>query len=221
MLNKVKYILDIPKTIYFNFRLLPLKEAIRLPFFVGHSYKIHVADKNSIKIRAPKLKRFMIRFANGGSIDIAPNKYGIISLEKGSVINFFGDCQFNAGCAIRVNSGGVLNIGNNVHANRNCNISVSSSVAIKDNVLFGFHCSVRDSDGHSIIRHGIEKEKSLPIEIGEQCWICGNVSILKGSHIGKECVVGANSLVSGNFQNHSLIVGTPAKVIDDDVSWKL
>lgn len=218
-LDKVKYILDIPKTIYFNFRYLPFRYAVKLPFFVGHTYKF--ALKNyEIKFNIPlnEIKMFMIQFGNGGSIDIPPQKYGLISVDKGTLI-FNGSARFNAGCTIRV-SGGCLSIGDNVRANRNCNISCCKEIVIGKQTLFGYNVSVRDSDGHYIL-YGEEKSNiSEKINIGEHVWICANVTISKGNRIGNDSIIAANSLcIRGTFEDGVLIGGVPAKVLRKNVNW--
>ena len=40
-----------------------------------------------------------------------------------------------------------------------------------------------------------------------------NSVILPGTILGKHCVVGANSVVSGVFDDYSVIVGSPARVV--------
>ncbi len=102
---KMKYIYDIPKTVYFNFRVLPFKKAIKLPFYISHSVHFDINNFKNILIESPVIKRFMIRFVNGGSEDIIPNRYGLICLkEKGKII-FHGDAQFAAGCSVKCGGG--------------------------------------------------------------------------------------------------------------------
>ena len=48
------------------------------------------------------------------------------------------------------------------------------------------------------------------IEIGDDCWIGLNAIILSGSKIGKGCVIGAGSVVRGEFEPYSVIIGNPA-----------
>lgn len=52
-----------------------------------------------------------------------------------------------------------------------------------------------------------------PVEIGDNVWLGENVVVLPGTKIGNGCVVGANTVVSGNFGDNLIIVGAPAKVI--------
>ncbi|RDU58323.1 DapH/DapD/GlmU-related protein [Helicobacter sp. MIT 99-5507] len=46
--------------------------------------------------------------------------------------------------------------------------------------------------------------------IGDDCWIGLNAIILSGSKIGKGCVIGAGSVVRGEFEPYSVIIGNPA-----------
>ncbi len=220
-MSKLKYVRDVFCTLVFNFRVLPFKKAIKLPFFIGHTYRLFIEDYRAIKLDVPlnEIKRFMVRFANGGSIDVVPRQYGVLAVLKGGELIFTGDCQFNAGCSLRVE--GAMKIGNGVHFNRNCSLSCMNSVYIGDRTLFGFNCSVRDSDGHTIIRSGKKRINNMPIFIGEHNWFCANSTINKGTIIGCDNVVAANSVVKGTYKDHSLIVGMPGKVVDDDVSWLL
>ena len=58
----------------------------------------------------------------------------------------------------------------------------------------------------------VEDIKKAPILIDNGCFI-GNSIILKGITIGKNCVVGAGSVVSGNFLDNVIIAGNPGKVV--------
>lgn len=54
---------------------------------------------------------------------------------------------------------------------------------------------------------------SAPVTIGNNVFIGMNATILKGTTIGDNCIVGANSVVKGDFPSGSVIAGNPAKVI--------
>lgn len=49
--------------------------------------------------------------------------------------------------------------------------------------------------------------------IGDNVFIGMNSIILMGSVIGDNCIIGAGSVVSGKFENNSIIAGNPAKTI--------
>ena len=103
----LKYLLDIPKTLYFNFKCLTFRQAIKLPFYVSHSFKIKL-PKNAKDIFSFKVptSRFCVRFVNGGSEDVIPNKYGLIQISNNGKVIIEGNAKFSAGCAIRIENGG-------------------------------------------------------------------------------------------------------------------
>jgi acetyltransferase-like isoleucine patch superfamily enzyme len=49
--------------------------------------------------------------------------------------------------------------------------------------------------------------------IGENCFIGFGAAIQAGTTLGKQCVVGANSVVRGVFPDYCVIVGAPAKIV--------
>lgn len=49
--------------------------------------------------------------------------------------------------------------------------------------------------------------------IGNNVWFGENVTVLKGSHIGDNCIIGINSVVMGEIPQNSVAAGCPAKVI--------
>lgn len=64
--------------------------------------------------------------------------------------------------------------------------------------------------------HKLDKERTAiqgEIIIGDNVWIGLNVSIVGPCIIGNDCVIGANSYVTGDFPDHSVLAGTPAKII--------
>ena len=54
-----------------------------------------------------------------------------------------------------------------------------------------------------------------PVEIGEDVWLGGHLSINKGVKIGTGAVVGAGSVVTKDIPEYKVAVGNPAKVVKD------
>lgn len=50
-------------------------------------------------------------------------------------------------------------------------------------------------------------------DIGENCFLGFGVCIQAGTTLGEGCVVGANSVVRGEFPDHCVIVGAPARIV--------
>ena len=124
------------------------------------------------------------------------------------------------GCAIRCDFGHVY-IGKNFSANKNFLLNSEDEIRIGDNCLCGVNVNFRDSDGHSIIENGIRKENKNKVFVGNNCWICSYVDILKGSKIGNNCVIGLRSIVTKKIDgDNCLILGFPAKKVKDNIKWE-
>lgn len=52
-----------------------------------------------------------------------------------------------------------------------------------------------------------------PVKVGNNCWICANVTILPGVTIGDGCVIGAGSVVTRSIPAGSFAAGNPCRVI--------
>ncbi|HEV3229130.1 MAG TPA: acyltransferase [Solirubrobacteraceae bacterium] len=110
----------------------------------------------------------------------------------------------------------VLRIGDRVGIGSYCMISAAESIVIEDDVIIAALCSVIDSDhtfalGRPNVMHNpIETE---PVRIGRGTWLAERVAVLKGSNIGRCCIIGANSVVRGEIPDYSIAVGAPARVV--------
>lgn len=88
-------------------------------------------------------------------------------------------------------------------------ISIGNDCYITANCTFVTH-----DGGTLILRKEVpDLELTAPISIGNDVYIGLNTTILPGTKIGNRCVVGACSLVKGEFPDNSVIAGVPAKVI--------
>lgn len=132
-----------------------------------------------------------------------------IECEKGARYQIQG-VSLRPGCCFRIRKGATLNIGNNVAFNNNCVLTCRDGITIGDNTNIGPNCSIFDHDHDYASGDRFNHFKTGSIKIGKNVWIGANVSILKGSVIGDNCVVGAGSVVKGHFDCNTLIVGNPA-----------
>ena len=87
-------------------------------------------------------------------------------------------------------------------------------------VTFGDDCFVGPNVGiytacHSTnpIERNTRMEWAKSVNIGNNVWIGGSVTILPGITIGDNCTIGAGSVVTRDIPANSIAVGNPAKVI--------
>ena len=54
-----------------------------------------------------------------------------------------------------------------------------------------------------------------PVRIGPDCWLGAKVTVLRGTRVGRGCVLGAHAVVRGDFPDFKIAVGAPARVVRD------
>ena len=104
-----------------------------------------------------------------------------------------------------------------------CSSTCRTSVTIGDNVLIGAGVKIYDTDYHPLsasARCGIEQRwedvVSREIVIGDGSFIAAGAMILKGVHIGRNCVIGAGSVVTCDIPDNQIWAGNPARYIRDN-----
>ncbi len=107
-----------------------------------------------------------------------------------------------------------IEIGENFFANYNCVILDGAKVTFGDNVFIAPNCSFYTA-GHPIdvLQRNQGLEYALPIKIGNNVWIGGNVTVLPGVTIGDNTVIGAGSLVNKDIPSNVVAAGNPCRVI--------
>jgi acetyltransferase-like isoleucine patch superfamily enzyme len=110
----------------------------------------------------------------------------------------------------------VVSIGDRCLIGRGSGIVGHLSIEIGDDVWTGHHIYITDQnhgfdDPDLPISRQVQPER--PVRIGSGSWIGHGSVILPGADIGRNVVIGANSVVSGVIPDHSVAVGAPARVI--------
>lgn len=91
-------------------------------------------------------------------------------------------------------------------------------ISIGDDSLIGANTKIFDNDFHSSdpqerLEGRTDRLVTKEVIIGKNVFVGCNCIILKGTHIGDNSVVGAGSVVHGDFPENSVIAGNPAKLI--------
>lgn len=112
-----------------------------------------------------------------------------------------------------VRFGGKLAIGSYTNVNSGSEIRCDESVKIGSYNQISYNVRIWDTNTHTILSQG-ERRKvteeyfpcfgyesgrpaTKPVNIGDDCWIGENSTILKGSSIGNCCIVGYGTLIAG------------------------
>lgn len=178
-----------------------------------------------------RLKGFIYRLATS-SIGFS-RKFRTLQVGKNSYIDpdvqIIGWKNVSIGCSttisentwfnvnFRDNSSKRIIIGNNCHIGRGNFFSSGPLIQIKDYGFTGLNCHFLGC-GHNIdtpltpyIAAGLSAGGI--IEIGVNCWLATEVTVLQNVKIGCGAVVGAKSLVAHDLPSFSISIGNPCRVI--------
>lgn len=106
----------------------------------------------------------------------------------------------------------------NVNIGFNCVISSLSSIVIKKNHLMAAFCYLVGGD-HDSDRTDIpvlfQGRSSKGIMVKENVWLGAGVTILDGTTVGRDSIIGAGAVVNKDVPDFAIAAGLPAKFLYD------
>ena len=106
----------------------------------------------------------------------------------------------------------VIRIGRNARLN-GCTIIAARLVEVGADCVLG-SCEVRDHFPYS--ESPLQRRQpadALPVSIGENVWVGGQVSILPGVTVGRDSVIGIHAVVFEDVPPGVIVGGNPARVL--------
>jgi acetyltransferase-like isoleucine patch superfamily enzyme len=155
------------------------------------------------------------------------NGYPVVSRAFGSRIILGNHCMFNSSrksvvldlkrrCNfVTIKEGAEIVIGAHTGISGGA-IAAATSVRIGDHVMIGANCTIIDNDFHETDpkdRRETASFSSKPVVIEDNVFLGFNCIVLKGVTIGRNSVIGANSVVVSNIPANSLAMGNPCKLL--------
>ena len=117
---------------------------------------------------------------------------------------------------------GELQLGKYILISPGTSIRSAQKIVIGDSTMIASDVTITDSDWHDIYDRTDYVASPKEVIIQENVWIGEKSLILKGSKIGKNSIIGAGSVVSGEVPANVIFAGNPAKEIKklDEKSFK-
>lgn len=141
---------------------------------------------------------------------------GTAIIEKGELVKIKDNAEIKDYVIIRTFENEVR-IGSYTQINPFTVIYGGSGVFIGDNVMIAPHCMIAAGNhDYKQVEKPIRFAGNLskgPIIIEDNVWIGANCTITDGVRIGKDAVVGANSVVNKDVAPYDIVGGVPAKFI--------
>lgn len=207
------------KTIYFNFKYLPFKQAIKIPVLVSKKVYFKVISGRII-IDCP-IETGLIQIGYG-YVGIFDEKKSRSIWEVSGTVIFKGKCNIGHGSKITVGKNGTLEFGKNFIITAESSIVAFKEVKFGNDCLLSWDILVIDTDFHKLKdENGNIINEPKPIIIGNKVWIGCRCLALKGTYIPNNCVIGADSIVNRVLEKDScLYVGSPCKLNKENISWE-
>jgi len=204
------------KTIYFNFKYLPFKSALKFPILISSKVRL-VKCEGEIHIEGP---------LRTGMIQIGYQKVGIFDHKKSRSIwdlsgkmYFKGKASIGQGTKFTVGKSAKIIFGQNFNLSAETAMICVNHIEFGDNCLLSWDILIMDSDLHDIVDdQGSTINPPTPVYIGSDVWIGCRTTILKGSSIPSNAIIAANSVVSKKLHDqHCIYGGNPLKVIKTNI----
>lgn len=215
----LEILLGLPKSIYINFRYLPINQAIKLPILVSWYCNL-LECSGELKIDTSKIRTGMILLGIGnvGIFDKKSSR-SILELSEKSKITFNGKARLGNG--FKISSNGNIIFGENFILTAESTIYCSREIIFGDNVLVSWETLIMDSDVHKLYKDGEQKDNNASIKIGNHVWIGCRCTLLKGINILDNNVIAANSLINKSFlEKNVIIAGQPGKIVSKKIDWE-
>lgn len=204
-------------SIYFNFKYLPFKQAIKLPILL---YKPHfIALKGKVTINSPSIRTGMIRLGFH-SVSVYPNN-GITLELQGKEIIFKGKCNIGNDSYISTGGKSIVEFGEDFFCSAGLKLVSYRGIKFGKRTSFGWNCLVMDTNFHPL--YDITKKKykkaSGKIEIGDNNWFATQCKIMHSVTTPERCIFGMGTTITRNSEMKSYCVmgGSPVKILTENV----
>ena len=131
-----------------------------------------------------------------------------------SLLGYVADNEVIINQPFRCDYGKQISVGKRFFANFNFTVLDEAPVTIGDDCFIGPNVSIYTAC-HSTdpVRRNSRVEWAKPVNIGNNVWIGGSVTILPGVSIGDNVTIGAGSVVVKDIPSNCIAAGNPCKVV--------
>ena len=216
-MGKILYWLSVIRSYIFCFRYMPIEVAIHCPILIYWNVKCYISPKARISVLG-EIRRHNIAIGIwGGSYNLRQGKTRFCIFNDSTVI-FNGKVCISKGSNVVVRQGATLSFGKDFFCNANCNILVNKEVCFGNSTLMGWNITILDNDGHPTYWKEEVQEISLPIHIGEHCWIGSYATILKGGRLATGTIVPYGCIIYKSNDVPECIFNN--KVLKAEIKWE-
>ncbi|MFB6110056.1 MAG: acyltransferase [Halodesulfurarchaeum sp.] len=141
------------------------------------------------------------------------------STAAGSTVSHTGQDFARIGPGSVLHVEGDFSIGD-TYINSHARIMCGEDITIGDGSAISWNFEILDDDRHQIIVDGDRPPQTGPVTIEDDVWIGHDVSIHKGVTVHEGSVVASDSVLLEDVPPNTLVAGSPAEVVREDVEWE-
>ncbi len=200
------------QTIYINFKMLPLKQAIRLPIFIYTKVEFR-SLKGKFRINGGQIYPNMIRIGDNTRYPTTSRPLSIWTIN-GTVV-FTGSVKFFQGTYVYVAQDAILTIGTHgTFVGSDTKIICRKDITIGNCVEITWDCQIYDTSFHyTITENKAVHPLTTPVVINDYVWIGNSTTISKGTILPNRSIVANCSLLNKDYSIYGercLFAGIPA-----------
>lgn len=200
--------------LYFNFKMLPLRQALKLPFDFYYNIRFENLT-GKIILKNKNIKRAMIKIGGRGS-EMFTRSSTIVDIK--GVAEFTGTVELGHGILLRIEEKGKLYFGENVRIGAMSKIFCQNKIVFENEIDLSWECQVFDTNFHYIrdLKTGVIDGIVGDIYIGSKNWFGNRITVMKGTKTPNNFIVASNSLCNKDYTYlpfGTIIGGIPAKKI--------
>jgi acetyltransferase-like isoleucine patch superfamily enzyme len=169
--------------------------------------------------------RGVLRFRQIDSPHLVLIGRGVIIDKQIGRFTTSGMCVLRPSCRIAIvgkeDQPAHLHLGEGTEIGDRTIINASQRIEIGARCSISWDCDISDTDFHQVIlADGQRPPVAEPVLIEDDVWIGSHCLILKGVTIGHHSVIAAGSVVRRDVPPYSLMVGHPARRVDQIAGWQ-
>lgn len=177
-------------------------------FGLAHAAKGYLRRRAGLTVAR---KRFSpARFGPGCDV----RRVSSFLVARGADVQFGTECVIDDGFVLECR--GRLEVGDRTVFGHHCTIGVAEEVIIGEDCLIAELVSIRDHEHEfgDVDRPVVVQGRRVgAVVIGDNVWLGAKVTVTSGVTIGRDTIVGANSVVTKDLPAGCVAAGVPAKVI--------
>ena len=220
MKEKIKNILLINwiKTLYINFKILPFKDAIKLPIQIWGRCRLNIKG-GDIRFNVP-IRRGILKV--GYRYETFIYKEPVQLIVQGT-FTLNGEVWLGTGVHLSVEKDAHLSMGQLSSIGSCGSLTCADSITFSDYARVGSFSEISDSNHHYMkhLDNGAIYPTTRPIILGKQNYVGSRVAILPGTITPDNITIGYGTICNKDYREHipenSVIAGVPAKLVKENV----